>query len=697
MIDYLWVVCAIALVMLMQIGFLLLECGQVRSKSSINVAQKNLADFTVSIGLFWLVGFSLMFGPSFVGWVGFGLDEFIINRPDAWTLIFFVFQAVFCGTAATIVAGALAERCTFWGYVMIAGLIGLLIYPVAGHWAWGNLLHSDNETFLTSLGFMDFAGSTVVHGTGAWVALAAVMVIGARRGRFDPDGTVNPVTGHNPVLSGAGAILIAVGWIGFNGGSLLAVDEGLLQIVANTVMATVAGAFAGIVYTLFDNGPHIRIDRTVNGLLGGLVGVTAGCNVFGLADAVFVGIIGSTVAQVGNDWLLRRGVDDVVGAIGVHGFAGVIGTFLVAVLAPSDQLVAGTRLDQVFAQVVGIALFFVWSFGVGYLLITLLNRWMPLRVSAEDEYIGLNTAEHGVTLGSGYLQSAMMDMLLADDLDAELIKVDPGDENAELSELFNLLLLRLKGEGIISDSIARERLQELQRKRELEFSLISDIETMIDQAVDGNLTGRLPVSKTTGIIRSVCVGMNRLFDVVGEVTDEMKTALGFLAAGDLSFELNSRADGEFAELASRYNQSIQRLRENRDNSAAAMSTLTDETRITADRAAEILNDIERASDQARRIVNVIDEIAGKTNLLALNASIEASRSGTAGKAFAVVADQVRTLSGRVADASADIDRVMSSNNALVLDGSQAIENVREALDRIDARIKDLMSSLDQAA
>lgn len=195
LLDHVWVLIATALIALMQIGFMLLECGMVRSKTTINVAQKNLADFMLSVGSFWLVGFTLMFGATLGGWVGLSIEFLALDADDSTTTLFFIFQAMFCGTAATIVSGAVAERCSFWAYVLLAAAVGFLIYPVMGHWAWGGALIAENETLLGQFGFMDFAGSTVVHSTGAWVALAAIIVIGGRIGRFEADGTVNPIPG----------------------------------------------------------------------------------------------------------------------------------------------------------------------------------------------------------------------------------------------------------------------------------------------------------------------------------------------------------------------------------------------------------------------------------------------------------------------------------------------------------------------
>ncbi|MFT6072961.1 MAG: Amt family ammonium transporter, partial [Alphaproteobacteria bacterium] len=215
--NHVWTMTAAALVLAMQLGFMMLEAGFVRSKNSINVAQKNLTDFIFSVAIFYLFGFGIMFGASYGGL--FGSDQFFWNMMDDWHYTFFVFQAVFVGTAATIMSGAVAERMQFGAYILASCVLALVIYPVFGHWAWGNLLIAENTAWLAEAGFIDFAGSTVVHSVGAWIGLAGIVVLGARRGKFNADGTPNRLNGHSMVLASGGVILLWVGWIGFNGGS----------------------------------------------------------------------------------------------------------------------------------------------------------------------------------------------------------------------------------------------------------------------------------------------------------------------------------------------------------------------------------------------------------------------------------------------------------------------------------------------
>lgn len=405
--DHVWLMTATSLVLLMQVGFLLLETGLTRSKNSINVAQKNLLDLSLSLSLFWVVGFAFMFGPSF-GALGFGGGLVALAAPDPPALAFFVFQAMFCGTAVTIMSGAAAERFTFSGFALVTALTAAVTYPIYGHWVWGGLLVEGNSAWLADLGFIDFAGSTVVHALGAWVALAVIVVIGPRRGRFDAAGKPIPIAGHSPMLSGAGALLLFVGWIGFNGGSALVGTAAFAGIVLNTVVAAALGGVGGFAYGRIVDAPHLKVERMINGLLGGLVAITAGCAVLDARSAALVGLLGGAFANHVNDLLARRlRLDDVAGAVGVHGAAGALGTVLLALLMPAEALAAGSRLQQLLVQVIGVALSFVWAFGVTFGALWLIGRVVRLRVSAEDEETGLNATEHGATLSEGLVEQLL--------------------------------------------------------------------------------------------------------------------------------------------------------------------------------------------------------------------------------------------------------------------------------------------------
>lgn len=444
--DMTWVLVAAGLVMLMQVGFLLLEAGMVRSKNSINVAQKNLLDFVFGVVAFAAVGFMLAFGRS--GGLPFGTqgDFYFLRNIDPWQSAFFVFQVMFCGTAATIVSGAVAERMKLPAYVFGSLVMSGLIYPVFVHWVWGAALFENGTAFLAQMGFVDFAGSTVVHSTGGWVALAACMVIGPRIGRFNADGTAVRIAGHSPVLSTTGALLLFIGWIGFNGGSTLSASESIAPIIMNTVLAGGMGTCVGYIIGFYQDGV-ILPEKANSGMLGGLVAVTAGCHILDPANALIIGAIGGAVAIFGNAFVEKRlKIDDAVGAIGVHAFAGVAGTLLLALLAPVELLPAGGRLAQLHVQLVGVGINFYWSFGLGYAFFWGLDRLMRIRVSAKDEEDGLNIAEHATRLGVGHVENAISDLL---DGNADLTKRLPvvnGDEAEKLTGLFNRLMDNVEAE-----------------------------------------------------------------------------------------------------------------------------------------------------------------------------------------------------------------------------------------------------------
>ena len=456
--DYLWIIVAAGLVLMMQAGFLLLEAGMVRSKNSINVAQKNLLDMAFSSLTFAAAGFMIAFGASSVLPVGHTAGFALLHDLTDWQGVFFVFQVMFCATAATIVSGAIAERMRLTAYVIASIAVALVIYPVFVHWAWGNALFANGSAFLANWGFVDFAGSTVVHATGAWVALAACIVIGARQGRFPEDGSMVRIAGHSPVLTAAGALLLFVGWIGFNGGSTLAASPAVAGIVANTVLAAAAGGAAGYIAGWQADG-IVFPEKAISGLLGGLVAVTAGCAVLEPLGAMLVGALGGLIAVWSNTWLeTRLRIDDAVGAIGVHGFAGVAGTLALALLAPVEALPLQGRLDQLAVQAAGVAINFVWAFGAGLALFFVLGRVVALRATPQEEELGLNEAEHGTRLGAGHVSQALGTLVAGNaDLAMRLDRA-PGDEFEDLTSLFNQLMGNLEAE-----ECERRRLAEEQR------------------------------------------------------------------------------------------------------------------------------------------------------------------------------------------------------------------------------------------
>ncbi|MAP94113.1 MAG: diguanylate cyclase [Ponticaulis sp.] len=444
LLDSVWVIIAAVLVMLMQIGFLLLEAGMVRSKNSINVAMKNVMDFCVSTLAFAAVGFMLAFGASSILAVGWDMQMIGLNDLDARGIIFFIFQAMFCGTAATIVSGGVAERMRLSAYTLGSLFIGGLIYPIFVHWSWGAALGPNDGAFLGNMGFVDFAGSTVVHATGGWLTLAACLILGSRSGRFQNDGKPVRFSGHSAVLASTGAIFLFVGWIGFNGGSTIKADMSIGPIIAATLLAGSAGTVAGYIWTM-TRDRAVLPEKVLCGMIGGLVAVTAGCAILSPGSAIIVGLIGGVVSN-GLNHLLERylKVDDAVGAIGTHAGAGVVGTLLLAFLAPEASLPLANRWDQFLVQLTGVGLNFVWAFGSGLAFFYLLRESMGIRVADGAEERGLNESEHDTRIGIGHVEEAMDELVRGTaDLNVRL-PVDAGDEAERLILTFNALLDNLQ-------------------------------------------------------------------------------------------------------------------------------------------------------------------------------------------------------------------------------------------------------------
>lgn len=395
LIDILWVILSASLVFLMQAGFLCLEAGSTRSKNTINVVVKNISDFGLSVLCFWLFGYGLMFGDTVGGWIGHTAFAPEVGQGDIWTGVFFLFQAMFCSTAVTIVSGAVAERMRFKSYLAIALLISGVVYPVFGHWTWNGLDTGAHSGWLGRLGFVDFAGSTVVHSIGGWVALAAVIVTGPRIGRFSSKRRRAALVGYDFPLALLGVLLLWLGWFGFNGGSMLALTPQVPGIITNTLLAGAAGLVTPIGLGLL-RGKQLPIGAAMNGSLAGLVAITANCHVVTSGAAIVIGAVGSFCMVTVERWLESWKIDDVVGAIPVHLGAGLWGTLAVALFGDLRLLGTGLgRVTQLGVQLVGIAIAGVWAFGLTLLVLWGVNRHWPLRVPRKHEHVGLNISEHG--------------------------------------------------------------------------------------------------------------------------------------------------------------------------------------------------------------------------------------------------------------------------------------------------------------
>ena len=421
--DALWLVMCAGFVLLMQAGFCCLEGGLVRKKNTRNVAIKNFSDFCLSSLLFWMFGFALMFGATVNGWFG-TTGFFARDLTDPWSQGFFLFQLVFCGTAVTIISGAVAERIRFFGYLIITLIISGIIYPLFGHWAWGGIGYGDPTGWLAKLGFIDFAGSTVVHSVGGWVALAAVLIIGPRQGRFDKAQTSFQTS--NLPLATLGIFLLWVGWFGFNGGSTLVIDEKIPFILINTVLSGLAGGLTVVVvsWRMFGRPQPVYI---LNGSLAGLVGITANCHMVTHPAALLIGALAGIICVVLTRLLEKFKIDDVVNAVSAHAGAGVWGTLAVALLGNPDTWEAGrTRWEQLGIQAAGAGTAFIWAFGGGFLLLWLVNRWYPLRVTSKEERIGLDVSEHSLEQLTAEIQKdEALISATVDNISDGIITIDP--------------------------------------------------------------------------------------------------------------------------------------------------------------------------------------------------------------------------------------------------------------------------------
>ncbi|HOP48507.1 MAG TPA: ammonium transporter [Desulfobacteraceae bacterium] len=387
--DYVWTLVAAALVFFMQAGFAMVESGFTRAKNAVNIMMKNLMDFSVGSLAFWAIGFGLMFGVSkagLFGTSGFFLSDF---KPgsDPWPLAFWMFQVVFAATAATIVSGAMAERTKFTGYLVYSVFISGLIYPVFGSWAWGSLYKGGG--WLESLGFIDFAGSTVVHSVGGWAALAGAIVLGPRIGKYDKDGNVKPILGHNMPLAALGVFILWLGWFGFNPGSTTAANKDIAMIFVNTNLAAAAGAVLAM-FTSWARFGKPEVGMSLNGALAGLVAITSPCATVSPLSAVIIGAVAGILVVFSVYFFDRIKVDDPVGAISVHGVNGAWGT-----LAAGIFNMGGTSMKIIGVQVLGIVVCFLWTFITAFVLFKVIDKIIGLRVSPEEEAQGLDSTEHG--------------------------------------------------------------------------------------------------------------------------------------------------------------------------------------------------------------------------------------------------------------------------------------------------------------
>ena len=403
LLDNVWILMAAVLVIMMQAGFALVEAGLTRGKNVANIFMKNLMDFCIGALLFFAVGYAIAFGGSMTGLGSYiGGDGWFLAGDGIFTygtldkFVFFTFQVAFAATAATIVSGAMAERTKFKSYILYSAVISAVIYPIVVRWQWGG-----GWLFQMDTPFHDFAGSTLVHMTGGITAAVGAAFLGPRIGRYGPDGKPRAIPGHSIPLAILGTFILLVGWYGFNAGSWLAAGTEIGAIAVNTTLAGAGGAFAAMMTTWFRSGkPDVAMAG--NGLLAGLVGVTAGAWVVNGLGAIIIGLAAGVIVVYAVSFFDKIKIDDPVGAVSVHGVCGAFGTLAVGLFSTieSDGIVKkglfyGGGTDQLVSQVIGVAAVAAFVFVAAVILFATLKATVGLRVDAQEEIEGLDVHEHG--------------------------------------------------------------------------------------------------------------------------------------------------------------------------------------------------------------------------------------------------------------------------------------------------------------
>lgn len=389
-VNNLWLLVATVLVFIMHLGFSTLEAGFVRKKNVVNILFKNVMIIAIGLLTYWLVGFNLMYPGvnegGFFGFGGFGINPGADGQTSAYGdytyYTDFIFQGMFAATCATIVSGAVAERIKLGSFLIFATIFVAILYPITGMWKWG-------AGWLDALGFYDFAGSTIVHSVGGWAALAAIILLGPRTGKYTKDG-IRPITGHSMPLAAIGVFLLWFGWFGFNGGSVLNADPNLVSLVfVTTSLAAAAGAVGAVLTNLFINKSH-DLSMALNGILGGLVGITASADSVTVTESIIIGFIAGIIIPIAVTAFDRAKLDDPVGATSVHLVCGIWGTLAVAFFGDYDDPNVGQLTDQLIGIVAIGAFTFILSFAIIYVL----KVTIGIRVDADEEERGLDIMEH---------------------------------------------------------------------------------------------------------------------------------------------------------------------------------------------------------------------------------------------------------------------------------------------------------------
>ena len=440
--DTFWLLVCAILVFLMQAGFMCLESGLSRNKNSINVALKNVTDFGIAVVTFWAFGFALMYGTSVMGL--FGNRFYFFTTHVAGYQTYFVFQAMFVATAATIISGAVAERLKFLSYVIITFVTSGFLYPIVGHWAWAFNFDNPTEKFgwLGKMGYIDFAGASVVHSVGGWVALSVLLVIGNRTGRYR-DNAKKTFQGSNTPMAALGALILWFGWFGFNGGANGAMDLKVPLILINTFLSASFGLiFSSIMGVIIMKKPEPLF--MITGPLAGLVSITAGCAHVNPSEAILIGSIGGIVSGSTIVLLEKFKIDDVVSAIPVHLASGIWGTIAVAIFGNFEMMgIEKTRFEQLIIQLIGIASIGGFCFFSSFIIFKLINLVFPLRVSKIEEELGLNISEHNASTDTHELLEVLTKQAKSEDYSMRAPQ-DPFTDSGIIGTQYNVLMDRLE-------------------------------------------------------------------------------------------------------------------------------------------------------------------------------------------------------------------------------------------------------------
>ncbi|RIV17223.1 ammonium transporter [Alicyclobacillaceae bacterium I2511] len=393
-INHLWIIVSACFVFFMQAGFVCYEVGFIQAKNVISVAIENILTFIITTLVFCFLGFALMFGPTHWGIMGghFWLLNHLTSAHNSLGYDFVFFELMFAATAVTIVSGSMSERTRLLPLLIAAVFLAGFIYPLFGHWAWGGLF-VHQYAWLKNMGFMDFAGATVVHATAGWVSLAGIIVVGPRKDKWDTDGKIKQLGRSNIPFAALGTFILWFSWFGFNGGSLLQFNNRVGLILLNTNFAAAAGVVGATLTTRFFIRDHSYMEAIFSGALGGLVAITASSDYLQPVGAVMVGFISGAVVVLAGLFLEKLGLDDAVGAVPIHGFGGAIGTLLLAFFASPEFLGGQSRMVKFLVQLTGVTVNFIWSFGLGLLMFYIIKKKVGLRVTEEEEEKGLNIVE----------------------------------------------------------------------------------------------------------------------------------------------------------------------------------------------------------------------------------------------------------------------------------------------------------------